>query len=216
VSERLPRASRQAPSRAAFARGLVAVLAVFVALAGVIRLADHGHHRPEGYAESWLSAVSDMTRKGVHDEAARRANRLSPSPLGLAERLLRQAGDTGGKRALSDLEVGKAHPAQSAFRVPFRLHIYRKTGTEPVVVGTLKMSRPETGEGWTVENILARAPGEKVPSEGGPPPSRAPLGLWVGALVVGLVITALASLAVRVAGRAGLAGRAGRAPAPAP
>ena len=77
-----------------------------IGLGGVIAVANHGHHRPEGAAERWLTAISDTTRKGVRGRRARpgreaRADSPWRAPLLPSE-------DTNGKGAFPDLEVGKA------------------------------------------------------------------------------------------------------------
>ncbi len=58
--------------------GIACVLAVIIAAGVGINAANSGHHRPEGAAEHWLAAVSDTTRKGVHDDAVKRAEKIGP------------------------------------------------------------------------------------------------------------------------------------------
>jgi len=102
-------------------------------------------------------------------------------------------------------------------RVPYQLHVYKKTGTEPGVDGVVLLRRapagspgspqsgspksgsPQSGSWWHVVGLGPRQAGEKVPSEGGAPPSSAPAPVWVVALLAGAGLTALASLAVRLA-----------------
>ena len=183
--------------RRGFAYGTTMVLAAFVVIAAVIHLANSGHDRPEGVAERWLAAVSDTTRKGVHDEAVERAEKVGP--VSLAQPLL-PSQPTGGKRAFPDLEVGKAVlPSDgTAARVPFHLHVFEG----PVRTGTLVLHRVGSGSAWQVVGLDERRAGEAVPSEGGDPPSRAPFGVWVGMLLSGFVLTSLCALAVRMAGPA--------------
>src|SRR4051812_42480321 len=85
--------------RSGFIKGLVACLAVMVALGVVIHFANSGHHRPEGAAEHWLTAVGDTTRKGVTTDARDRAEKIGP--LALARPLLPTI-DTDGKAAFPD------------------------------------------------------------------------------------------------------------------
>ena len=54
----------------------IGVLLIFGALAIVVASTDD---RPEGVAERWLTAVGDLTRKGVHDDAGHRADWFSPN-----------------------------------------------------------------------------------------------------------------------------------------
>jgi hypothetical protein len=190
VSEPITQLRRQ------FAVAIVAALAVMIGLGGVIAIANHGHHRPEGAAERWLSAVSDTTRKGVRADARDRAEKLGPVALALP---LLPADDTKGKGAFPDLEVGKARLSGAQARVPYRLHQRALHGKNPVREGTIVLQR--AGTGWHVTALDARQPGERVPSDGGRPPSSAGLGLWLGAVALGIVVTLLVTLLVEWATR---------------
>lgn len=178
--------------RQGFVKGVLVVLAVFIALAGITQLVNHGHHRPEGVAEDWLAAVGDTTRKGVRSESLKQAEEVGP--MALAAPMLRDAGDTDGKRAFTDLEVGKASVVGNAARVPFKLHLFADDAERDGAVVLIK-----SGEKWQVAAITPRPPTAKVPSEGGRPPSSAPNILWLGALAAGVGLTALASFAVKLA-----------------
>jgi hypothetical protein len=175
-------------SRRTFAIGIVAVLLGFLVIGVGIDRLNGDRLRPEGVAEDWLVAVGDTTRKGVREQSAEDANELGG--LELARPLLDLAGDTDGKRAFSDLEVGKA----SENRVPYRLHIHDQDDAHAGVVVL-----EQDGDHWRVVSLDERRPGEEVPSEGGAPPSSAPNWLWPLGLAAGLVLTALCSAAVRLA-----------------
>jgi len=179
-------------SRRTFAVGIVVVLVVFAGLGFLVDRLNGDRLRPEGVAEDWLVAVGDTTRKGVRAESEERAAEIGP--VELAQSLLDAAGDTDGDRAFTDLEVGKAATDSGAERVPFRLHIHE---ADDATDGVVVLER--TGERWRVVGIDQRRAGERVPSEGGPPPSSAPNWVWLVGLAVGLVVTGLASLAVRLA-----------------
>ena len=178
--------------RRGFVKGVVLVVAVFIALAGVVQVFNSGHHRPEGVAEDWLASVADTTRKGVREESRKDAEKIGP--VSLAQGLLAAAGETDGDRAFTDLEVGKATIVGNAARVPFKLHVFKDDAERDGSVVLVKR-----GEDWKVASLIRRGENEKVPSEGGDPPSSAPPVLWIGALLAGLGLTALASLAVRLA-----------------
>jgi hypothetical protein len=175
-----------------FGAGIAVCLAVLVVIGVVIHSANAGHHRPGGAAEHWLSAVSDTTRKGVRDDAVKRAEKIGP--VSVAAPLLNGI-DAEKKSAFPDLEVGKAVVAGTTARVPFRLHVRNQDVPRS---GTIVLSR--AGDSWHVASLAG--PEGKVPSEGGPPPSSASAGLFVGGVVVSLLLTALASLLVEWAGRA--------------
>lgn len=169
-----------------FAVAVVAAVAVMVGLGALIAVANSGHHRPEGAAERWLTALSDTTRKGVRADARKRADKLGGVDLGQP---LLPTEDTKGKGAFPDLEVGKAVLNGGEARVPYRLHQRAQKGKNPLKEGTIVLAR--SGDQWKVTALDARRPGEKVPSDGGQPPSSAGLGLWLGAVGVGAVVTLL-------------------------
>ncbi|MBA3653141.1 MAG: hypothetical protein H0W70_02990 [Actinobacteria bacterium] len=170
-----------------FVTGLVVCFLVFVAIGGVIRTLNAGHHRPEGAAERWLAAVSDTTRKGVRDDAVKRAEKIGP--VSVAAPLI--PAETHDKGAFPDLEVGKATVNGTTARVPYQLH--QRDVDEPKV-GVIVLDK--AGNDWHVTSLDARQPAEHVPSEGGAPPSSAPVGLWVVAIVGGLLVTIGASALV--------------------
>ncbi|HZN15055.1 MAG TPA: hypothetical protein VFB78_12335 [Acidimicrobiales bacterium] len=175
-----------------FVVGLVACLAIMVAIGVVIHTLNAGHHRPEGAAERWLAAVSDTTRKGVRADAAKRAEKIGP--VALAAPLI--PADTNDKGAFPDLEVGKAAIDGTAARVPYRLH---QRDVDDPVDGVIVLAK--VGDDWHVTALDGRASTERVPSEGGAPPSSAPIGLWVGAVLAGVLVTGGASALVEWATR---------------
>lgn len=186
------------PSWRTFGKALVVCLVLVAQLGTVIHLLNDGHHRPEGAAERWLTAVSDLGRAGVRDDAAARAEEIGP--VAIAAPLVR--GSDGDHGLFPDLEVGRARIDGDHARVPFRVHQWVPSGEAPEVTGTLLLAR--AGEEWRVTGLdPRRRAGELVPSEGGAPPSNAPATLWLLALAIGLAVTALASLLVHWAGRPG-------------
>lgn len=171
--------------------GIACVLAVIVAVGVGINAANSGHHRPEGAAEHWLAAVSDTTRKGVHDDAVKRAEKIGP--VSIAEPLL--AGVNAHKKeAFPDLEVGKASVSDDVARVPYRLHVRDQDAPRS---GTILLRKAEGN--WHVFQ-LAGVEG-KVPSEGGSPPSSVPGAFWVGGVLISLLLTVVATILVKWAGR---------------
>lgn len=187
-------------SRRTFAIGIVAVLLAFVVIGFGIDRLNGDRLRPEGVAEDWLVAVGDTTRKGVRAQSAEDASELGD--LELARPLLDLAGDTDGERAFTDLEVGKAAGDRDTVRVPYRLHVHEQDDSTKgtVVLTRIRQIGAEAEGGWLVVALDQRRPGERVPSEGGAPPSSAPTWLWPLGLAVGLVLTALCSTAVRLSG----------------
>jgi hypothetical protein len=175
-----------------FVSGLVVCAVVFVVIGVAIHAANAGHHRPEGAAERWLAAVGDTTRKGVRADAVKRAEKIGP--VSLAAPLL--PADAKDKSAFPDLEVGKAVVEGATARVAYRLH---QRDVDEAKAGTIVLTR--AGHDWRVTALDTRRPGEAVPSEGGSPPSSAPVGLWVVAILAGLGVTAGASLLVEWATR---------------
>ena len=85
--------------------------------------------------------------------------------------------------------------------MPFRLH-QRIDGSRPAtaVDGTvvLRQGRTTTGRSSALEPPVE---GLEVPSEGGAPAAEAPVGLFVGAIGVSVLVMAGCTVAVRAAGR---------------
>src|SRR4051795_6040134 len=185
--------------RATFFKVIAMVLVVIAGLAVAIHFANAGHHRPEGAAERWLAAIGDSGRRGVTADARKRAEHIGSPPI--AAPLLPPTHDPRHSE-FADLEVGKAvlvsNDAETV-RVPFRLHQQLSSGVGPLKRGTLVLHR--TGDTWHVVSLDSRRPGEEVRSEGGPPASRAPIGLWLGAIAVGIALALLAHGITRYAER---------------
>jgi len=176
-----------------FVKVIVVVLAVIAGLGVLIHFLNAGHHRPEGAAEHWLSDVSDTGRKGLGTEARKQAQRIGS--IDIATPLLPSVHDSHHSD-FDDLEVGKAVPAGAdTVRVPFRLHEHDESAA--LKKGTLVLQHE--ADGWHVVALDTRRPGEKVASEGGPRPSRAPLPLWFGAIAVGIVLALGANAITRYA-----------------
>jgi hypothetical protein len=183
-----------------FVAGIVACIAVMLALGGALFVLNHGHHRPEGAAEHWLAALSDTTRKGVERDAKERTSKIGDPTLG-RELVHPDAEAIDRKSAFADLEVGKAVVEGTNSRVGFRVHARRPNDETAELTGVMTLA--ERGEEWKVVavNVGAASDVPALPSEGGPPPSSAPWSLWIGALVGSLVIGVITSALVRAAGR---------------
>jgi hypothetical protein len=194
-----------------FVKVLVILLAVIAGLGLLIHTLNGAHHRPEGIAEHWLSAIGDTGRRGVSADARRRAEKIGP--LSIATPLLPAGPHDHRLSYFSGLEVGKARVAGVA-RVPFRLHQQLDSGSSPARKGTLVLNK--SGHSWKVASLDARHAGELVASEGGPPPSRAPISVWIGALALGLVLAVLSNFITRWAERSARRAQPQPAPAPAP
>ena len=188
--------SETAALRRPFLIGLLATAIALLLLSGVIAVFSSVDDRPEGVAERWLTAVGDLTRDGVHDDAAARVAAHGDVSLGEAE--VGAVGDYDGKSAFSALEVGKARVEGDLARVPAKVTYRGKhnTDTRREVV-TLR----RTNGTWRVVAIEEPSPTLKVPSDGGEVASKAPLGLYAVALLIGVGIAAAASVLVRAAGR---------------
>jgi hypothetical protein len=193
-----------------FRIGVLGVACLFVALGGLLAAFGTGEDRPEGVAERWLVDVGDTTRKGVEDEARDDAEEVGP--VSLAAHLLPK-GDTDGRAAFLDLEVGKAVHDDAGTRVPFRLHQRIDGDAGPPIDGTIVLQRDRSSDGgddgdgdgdggWRITAVEGPTEGLEVPSEGGRPAAEAGAGLFVGAFAVSIVVALGAALAVRAAGRA--------------
>ncbi len=189
-----------------FVSGLVVCVAVMFAIGGALFLLNHGHSRPEGVAEDWLTAIGDTTRKGVEADATSRADKIGAPELAIhvlephPEAIDRKAG-------FDDLEVGKAVRVAEAsadkVRVAFRVHARRPADEKVEINGVLTLDRAD--DKWMVtaldviDPVVAGVPA--LPSEGGPPPSSAPFTLWIGALVGAALVGLLTTALVKISGR---------------
>jgi hypothetical protein len=183
-----------------FRRGLLAVAIGFVLIGSLIAAFGSSANRPEGVAERWLTDVGDTRRDGIDDRAREEAEAIGP--VELAADLLPEE-DTGGDSAFVDLEIGKAEHDGDLALVPFRLHQRQGDETGPAVEGTLVLRElPDDDEGWRVEQVTGPIEGQAVPSEGGDPAAEAPIGLFLGAVAVSVVVAVVCSGIVRAAGRA--------------
>jgi hypothetical protein len=199
--------------RKGFAIGLIVVVSAMILLGIGVKTASSRHHRPEGIAERWLAAVSDTTRSGVEADAKHRANAVGP--VELAKPLI--SPDTGGKAAFDDLEVGKARVTGDTARVPFLLHAHSESGGSEKKRGAVILTRAPTSAGWKVVDVdmTTHLPTDRVPSEGGPPPCRAPLSFWIGAIVIAIILTFISFGIVEWASRSAERGLAEEAAAAA-
>jgi hypothetical protein len=180
--------------RRPFRRALLGVVIGFVLVGGLIAAFGTGRDRAEGAAERWLSEVGDTTRKGVSGDAKRYIAEHGGEASVAA---LLPTDDVDGKSAFTSLEVGKASKAADGTeRVPYLLEQRDDKSTK--VEGTLVLTR--AGDDWRVVGSTPRAPGEKVPSEGGPAIAKAPLGLYTGGVVVGIGVTLVCSALLRRVG----------------
>jgi hypothetical protein len=188
--------SETAALRRPFLIGLLATAIVVLLLSGVIAVFSSVDDRPEGVAERWLTAVGDLTRKGVHDDAAARV--VGHGDLSLGEAEVGRANDYDGKSAFSALEVGKAKVDGDLARVPAKV-TYRATHNTQTRSEIVTLRR--TKDSWRVVAIENPNPTLKVPSDGGDVASKAPIGLYAVALLIGAGIAVTASALVRAAGR---------------
>jgi hypothetical protein len=184
-----------------FRLGLLGAAIGFVLLGALVAAFGSGAERPEGVAERWLTDIGDTRRDGVKDRALREADEVGP--VALAEDLL-PTGDTEGRSAFLDLEVGKATRDPDGTRVPYRLHQRIDGSAGPAIDGIVVLVDEDDEHGddaWRVVALEAPIEGREVPSEGGRPAAEASPWLFVGAIAASVVITAACSIAVRAAGR---------------
>ena len=178
-----------------FLVGVLFVVIVVVLLSGVIALFGSTDDRPEGVAERWLTAVGELTRKGVHDDAVDRVT--AHGDLALGEQLL-EGVKADDKSAFTTLEVGKARREGNTALVPVEL-VGR--GYDDGVSRLQLLVLDRSGDSWRVVELRAPDPSLRVPSEGGDVAAKAPFTLYLVALVLGVGVAAGASGLVRAAGR---------------
>jgi hypothetical protein len=190
--------SETAALKKPFLIGLLATTIGFLVVGGFIAvLASNTNDRPEGVAERWLTAVGDLSRKGVHDDAAKHVT--AHGDPAVAENLVGGGFDYGGKSAFTALEVGKAQQVDAlTARVPAKV-TYRGKDNGGTERGVLRLEK--AGDSWRVVALEAPDLALKVPSDGGDVASKAPVTLYLVALVIGVGVAAGASTLVRAAGR---------------
>jgi hypothetical protein len=185
--------------RRPFRLGVVACFAALVCVGGIVAAYGTPADRAAGAAERWLVAVGDTTRDGLTDDALDRAREYGDPAL--AASLIPALAVEDDERAFTDLRVGRdVDDAADFARIPYELTPYEgdlTTGWVDLVDGE---------EGWTVVAVEVDEPGALAQYRI-ERPARASWGFWVGALVLGAVICAGCTWAVRSADRA-------RTPAP--
>jgi hypothetical protein len=187
-----------------FAEGLTACLALVLVMFAVLWLLNRGHSRPEGVAENWLTAISDTTRKGVEADATKRADKIGAPELAIHV-LWPHAEDINRKAGFDDIEVGKAKRSEDGATadVAFRVHALRPDDKTVDIEGVIRLERQD--DAWHVTDLRQVNPVEAgvpaLPSDGGPPPSSAPMTLWLGALVGAAIIGVITTALVQSAGQ---------------
>lgn len=185
-------------SNRTFVLGLVVCALIMLAFGAAVAALNAGNNRPEGVAEDWLTAVGDTVREGVERDARERAEKIGD--VSLARNIVSR--NTDGEAAFSSLEVGKAVGVREGRLeyVKVRFRAFARVGDEEVERnGILDMRH--VGDDWEVIGIDDRGFDmvPALPSDGGPPPSSAPVTLWLGALVAAGVIGLVCSALVRAA-----------------
>ena len=194
--------------RRPFAIGVACVLLAVVASGVVVARFGSNADRPAGIAERWLVAVGDTTRDGIGDDARHRIEELCAAtcsadavPGSVGEPAERAGED--GEAMFDSLRVGRAVVEGEGALVPVEVTPYDADSFDAYV--TL---RQESGD-WHVEHLV-RLDGDRAELNGvdcdptcpGFPierPERAPIGWFVGALLLGVLITVGCVAAVRAA-----------------
>ncbi len=203
------RAAELAALKRPFLISILAIVAVIVALGGVVAAFGTPADRPAGIAERWLVAVGDSTREGIEEDALDRAQEHGAGPdLAARAGLLPADAAADGERSFEDVRVGRSETAGVSERVSFTVTPYE---SEPVE-GYVYLQKVD--DGWQVLGLqragdpavvlqmvvvgldLGPVPTERPDIER---PERAPIGFFVGAIGLGVLITFGCSAAVRAA-----------------
>jgi hypothetical protein len=179
-------------------RRLLLVAAISVALAGCAT----DQTRASGITERWLQAVGDQGREALRDEARERASTYGDPQLAGG---LIPPNPEENERYFADLEVGKSVESGNEARVPFRANARLADGDTKETDATAVLVR--AGDTWRVTGIVDRQPNERLPSEGGDPPSRARPAHWIGTVLFGFVLTIVSVLLVERQPRASAGAR---------
>ena len=170
-------------------RFVVVLAAVAVVLLGACALDEA---RPSGVTERWLTAVGDQGRDNLLSKSRERAAEYGQQELA-AEVIPENAEED--ERHFSDFEVGKAIESGNTARVPFRLTARLEGGDTEERTGTAVLNH--TDDGWFVVGVEQRAPGERVPSEGGSRAASASTGQWAATALIGVLVTVVSALVIR-------------------
>lgn len=165
-----------------------------VAAVAVALLASCARDEPRaaGITERWLTAIGDQGRENLVSKS--RARALKYGRLEPASELIPPNAESD-ERHFSDLEVGRAIETGDTARVPYRVTARLEGDETEERAGTAVLSR--RGNGWFVVDVDERAPGERVPSEGGARPASATAGQWATALAIGVAAAVASALVIR-------------------
>ena len=144
--------------------------------------------RPSGVVEKWLDGVDE----GRPERAAEWADGA------LYDRVLEGATPKETNERLTRVEVGAAREEGAVAFVTFRLRLNVKDEDSGDAAKkwdrryTARLER--TGDDWKVVDLLPPDPADKLPSEGGKLPARAPGVAFVGAAGIGCVVAVMVAL----------------------
>ena len=165
------------PGRASVVRVPAAIGGVIIVAGLAVGLSSGGRTRPEGVAERWLVAVSELGRPGLHADAMRRAERLGDA---VAAEKLKPRPAPQDRTWFVTIEVGKA----GGRGVPFAVERRNGLDETETVRGFLRVG---TVGGIRIRDVTIDA-AARVPSTGGTPAAKAPAWLWVMAVAVALAL----------------------------
>jgi hypothetical protein len=171
---------------------MAAVIVVLLVAAGV-HLAGSVVRRPEGAAERFLQTAS---RPSADD----RERAESYGPVELARALIEFDRDDTDRAWFRRIEVGHGIRAGELARVPARVTRNDRAETVESFTLVLEQQPGSAPRGWRVVGRQTRAPGERVPSEGGAKPASAPVTTWLVALGLGALLTVGSELVLRSLG----------------
>ena len=185
--------SETAALRRPFLIGLLAIAIVLLLVTGVLAVFSSVDDRPEGLAERWLTAAGDLTRNGVHDDAADRVK--AHGDLALAEQLVGGVHADGKTIQIRPDGTGRSEVAAATGQPK------PAAAGAPIVTVKDEAIHAADADGKNSRKVSPADPTLKVPSDGGDVASKAPLGLYAVALLIGVGIAVAASALVRAAGR---------------
>lgn len=167
---------------------VVVVCLAVVVLGGCAR----DEPRAAGITERWLTAVGDQGRDNLRSKSQRRASEYGDQAL-VTKVVPTNAEED--ERTFSDLEMGKSIETGDTARVPFRVTARLEGGDTEEREGTAVLAR--AGKSWRVTDVVARAAGERVPSEGGPRPASATAAQWIGTILLSLVVVVVCAMVIQ-------------------
>lgn len=166
---------------------------LLLALVAVLAGCGSAASRPSGVVERWLTAVGDVGRPSVREDAE---EKLVESGLAGAEgALVDDVAFEEDASRFTDFEVGAAAIRGDDARVPIRVTRRLAGDEKDEVFLTAVLERRADGV-WGVTDLDRSTADERVPSKGGDRPASATARHWLAAVAFGALAAVASALVI--------------------